>query len=202
MAFKDSFICPVSLSLSHSLSFFFWPISYRLQHGVCSCTPLKYTHIDLQGHLPQPHCIPYCGNPVLAMSYCYLIQGKCLTLRNDLPYEMQYVCELDSKPVCISPCLPCKVSCDPPGTPCPPITRCPTYSNTNSCERQAQSYPPAQPASPCQPCPPNSETMYREQYVNQMSKEMNWTARLTIRQVTRYSCDMKIYEDHLYMANR
>ncbi|XP_024880663.1 uncharacterized protein LOC112460276, partial [Temnothorax curvispinosus] len=137
------------------------PILYRLQHGVCSCTPLRYTHIDLYGHLPQSHCIPYSGNPVLAMSYCYLIQGKCLTLRNDLPYEMQYVCELDCKPVCISPCPPCKVSCDSHGTPCPPITRCPTYSNTKSCERQAQSYPPAQSASLCQPCPSNTETMYQ-----------------------------------------
>ncbi|KYM77996.1 hypothetical protein ALC53_11463 [Atta colombica] len=90
------------------------------------------------------------------MSYCYLIQGKCLTLRNDLPYEMQYVCELDCKPICTS-CPPCKIPCDPCGTPCPPITGCPTYSNTNSCERQAQSYPPAQSAS----LKPNSETMYQ-----------------------------------------
>ncbi|XP_036141143.1 small proline-rich protein 2F-like [Monomorium pharaonis] len=95
------------------------------------------------------------------MSYCYLIQGKCLTLQNDLPYEMQYVCELDCKPVCISPCPPCKVSCDTCEMPCPPIAECPTYSNTKSCDRQAQSYPPAQPASQCQPCSPNSETMYQ-----------------------------------------
>ncbi|XP_011703642.1 PREDICTED: putative aminopeptidase W07G4.4 isoform X2 [Wasmannia auropunctata] len=131
------------------------------KHGVCSCTPLKYTHIDLYGHLPQPHCIPYSGNPVLAISYCYLIQGKCLTLQNNLPYEMQYVCELDCKPICISPYPPCKVSCDSHGTPCPLIAGCPTYSDTKSCERQAQSYPPAQPVSLCQPCSPNSETMYQ-----------------------------------------
>ncbi|XP_025075559.1 uncharacterized protein LOC112553004 [Pogonomyrmex barbatus] len=95
------------------------------------------------------------------MSYCYLIQGKCLTLRSDLPYEMQYVCEFDCKPVCITPCPP-KVSCDSHGTSCPPIAICPTYLNTKSCERrQALSYPPAQAASLCQSCPLNSETMYQ-----------------------------------------
>lgn len=101
---------------------FFSSIFYRLQHGVCSCAPLKYTHIDLYGHLRQPDHIPYSGNPVLAMSYCYLIQGKCLTLRNEFPYE--YVCEVDCKPVCTSPSSPCEVPCDPCGTPCPPIAKC------------------------------------------------------------------------------
>ncbi|XP_025992077.2 uncharacterized protein LOC113004088 [Solenopsis invicta] len=111
------------------------------------------------------------------MSYCYLIQGKCLTLRNDLPYEMQYVCELDCKPICISPCPPCppcKVSCDPHGMPCPPIVKCPTYSDTKSCDHQAQCYSPAQLASLCQPCSPNSETMYQGAMCQpQMSKETN-----------------------------
>lgn len=187
MTFKDSFIrscspvcllspsLPFSLSICfrhflplvpppplHSLSFSLslWPISYRLQHGACSYTPLKYTHIDLCGHLPKPHHLPYSGNPVLALSYCYLIQGKCLTLRNGQPYEMQYVCELDCKPICVSPCQLYEVPRDLCGTPCPPIARCPTCSSERSCEQhQAQSHPPA---SPCQPCPPlNSETVYQ-----------------------------------------
>ncbi|XP_029160661.1 uncharacterized protein LOC114932555, partial [Nylanderia fulva] len=135
-------------------SFPFSSISYRLQHGVCSCTPLKYTHIDLYGHLRQPDRIPYSGNPVLALSYCYLIQGKCLTLRNEFPYEMQYVCELDCKPVCTSPC-------DPSGTPSPPIARVLTCPKPPCEPHQAESYPPAQSAALCQACQPcNSETMY------------------------------------------
>ncbi|KAL6432039.1 hypothetical protein ACFW04_006627 [Cataglyphis niger] len=63
------------------------------------------------------------------MSYCYLIQGKCLTLRNEFPYD--YVCEFSCKPVCTPSSLPCEVPCDPCGTPCPPITlSCPFNSET------------------------------------------------------------------------
>ncbi|KAH0949198.1 hypothetical protein HN011_006296 [Eciton burchellii] len=107
------------------------------QHGVCSCNPLKYTHIDLYGHIPDPHHMLYGGNPLLAMSYCYLIQGKCLTLRNDMPYEMQYVCEFDCKPVCVTPCVPCEVPCEVPcGNPCPPMKCVVCPGNARSSDRR------------------------------------------------------------------
>ncbi|XP_076240995.1 uncharacterized protein LOC143183354 [Calliopsis andreniformis] len=117
------------------------------QHGACSCTPLKYTHIDLHGHLPKPHHLPYSGNPVLALSYCYLIQGKCLTVRNDLPFEMQYVCEVDCKPVCLPVCQPCQ-----PCQPCvPEIKRVPCPPGTCSCCPPCVPCPPCAPP-PCDPC--------------------------------------------------
>ncbi|XP_043265573.1 putative aminopeptidase W07G4.4 [Colletes gigas] len=117
-------------------------------HGACSCSPLKYTHIDICGHLPKPHHLPYSGNPVLALSYCYLIQGKCLTVRNDLPFEMQYVCEVDCKPVCLQPCQPC------PPCPVPCEVKVPCAPGTCSC------CPPCDPCClpncyqppPCPPC--------------------------------------------------
>ncbi|EFN71490.1 hypothetical protein EAG_14429 [Camponotus floridanus] len=112
-------------------------------HGVCSGTPLKYTHIDLYGHLHRPDDIPYSGNPVLALSYCYLIQGKCLTLRNEFPYE--YVHELDCKPVCTSPSSPCEVPCDPFGSSCAPIAKCSVAKDCELC----------QTCELCQACPSN-----------------------------------------------
>lgn len=125
--------------------------SYRLQHGACSCSPLKYTNIDMAPHLSLPHELPYSGNPVLALAYCYLIQGKCLTVRNDLPFEMQYVCEVDCKPVCLQPCQPC-----PPCTPCdvkicapPNCSCCPPC--TQPCDPCC---PPVCPPASCAPCPP------------------------------------------------
>ncbi|KOC70930.1 hypothetical protein WH47_04916 [Habropoda laboriosa] len=143
MTFKASFSPP-----SHpSLHTFSYPYSYRLQHGACSCSPLKYTHIDMYGHVPDPHDLPYSGNPVLALSYCYLIQGKCLTVRNDLPFEMQYVCEVDCKPVCIQPCQPCL-----PCTPCEPKISCAPAS--------CACCPAALPCDPCAPpCPPCGEAV-------------------------------------------
>jgi len=79
----------------------------------------------------------YGGNPLLAMSYCYLIQGKCLTLRNDMPYEMQYVCEFDCKPVCVTPCVPCEVPCEVPcGNPCPPMKCVVCPGNARSSDRR------------------------------------------------------------------
>ncbi|KAG7190675.1 hypothetical protein KM043_006753 [Ampulex compressa] len=123
-------------------------------HGVCSCSPLKYTHIDLHGHLPRPHHLPYAGNPVLALSYCYLIQGKCLTVRNDLPFEMQYVCEVDCKPVCVPACQPCPGPCAPPIPDCG--ASCPTCPPTRPC----QTAQPSAPCKlPCQPCQPVSDTV-------------------------------------------
>ncbi|XP_032663452.1 uncharacterized protein LOC116840628 [Odontomachus brunneus] len=60
------------------------------------------------------------------MSYCYLIQGKCLTMGSDISYGTQYVCELDCKPVCVTSCRPYDEM--PPehpcGAPCPPHARC------------------------------------------------------------------------------
>ncbi|XP_019700402.2 uncharacterized protein LOC109504551, partial [Harpegnathos saltator] len=118
----------------------------RLQHGVCSRTPLKYTHVDLFGHLPQPHHELYRGNPVLAMSYCYLIQGKCLTQdterriqdAGDVARGSQYVCEFDCKPVYVTSCRPRgevspKHPCGevPPERPCG--APCPTYDACESC---------------------------------------------------------------------
>lgn len=122
--------------------------SYRLQHGACSCSPLKYTHIDLHGHLPRPHHLPYSGNPVLALAYCYVIQGKCLTVRNDLPFEMQYVCEVDCKPVCLQPCQPCQ----PCAVPCE--IKLPCTPGTCACCPPCVPCPPCAPA-PCDPCCPS-----------------------------------------------
>ncbi|XP_046609260.1 uncharacterized protein LOC124299885 [Neodiprion virginianus] len=120
-------------------------------HGACSCSPLKYTHIDVAPHIPRPHDLPYSGNPVLALAYCYLIQGKCLTIRNDLPFEMQYVCEADCKPVCIPPCQPYAVPCDPCCAPNPPPAQC---SQPEDGDRSPQHpYDSGCPA-PCQPCDP------------------------------------------------
>ncbi|KAK2579908.1 hypothetical protein KPH14_007588 [Odynerus spinipes] len=161
MTFKASFGRFLSRSLTLSLwhSFFsrlllqptnpLFPSRYRLKHGACSCSPLKYTHVDIAGHLPQPHHVPYSGNPVVALSYCYLIQGKCLTVRNDLPFEMQYVCEVDCKPVCIPPCQPCTVPCEP--APCVPCATCPTDP---CCQPACQPCTPCAPCAPCQPCQP------------------------------------------------
>ncbi|XP_043601408.1 putative aminopeptidase W07G4.4 [Bombus pyrosoma] len=123
------------------------------KHGACSCSPLKYTHIDIFAHVPDPHHLPYSGNPVLALAYCYLIQGKCLTVRNDLPFEMQYVCEVDCKPVCLQPCQPCyppcRAACDVKICPPPSCSCCPPC--TQPCDPCC---PPACPPAPCAPCPP------------------------------------------------
>ncbi|XP_053976566.1 keratin-associated protein 16-1-like [Hylaeus volcanicus] len=135
---------PLRFSLQHPFS----PPSYQFQHGACSCSPLKYTHIDICGHLPKPHHLPYSGNPVLALSYCYLIQGKCLTVRNDLPFEMQYVCEVDCKPVCLQPCQPCPpcpVPCEVK-VPCSPCDPC--------CLPNCYQAPPCPPCVMPPSCPP------------------------------------------------
>lgn len=103
--------------------------------------------------MPDPHHLPYSGNPVLALAYCYLIQGKCLTVRNDLPFEMQYVCEVDCKPVCLQPCQPCyppcRAACDVKICPPPSCSCCPPC--TQPCDPCC---PPACPPAPCAPCPP------------------------------------------------
>ncbi|XP_012287686.1 putative aminopeptidase W07G4.4 isoform X2 [Orussus abietinus] len=116
------------------------------KHGVCSCSPLKYTHIDMAGHVPSAPSTPYRGNPVLAMAYCYLIQGKCLALRNDMPFEMQYVCELDCKPICIPSCQPC------PPAPCDPC--CPPCSSSGAdCPDLCPCWPPNRQTCLLPPCP-------------------------------------------------
>ncbi|XP_033340320.1 putative aminopeptidase W07G4.4 [Megalopta genalis] len=125
-------------------------------HGACSCSPLKYTHIDLFGHLPKPHHLPYSGNPVLALSYCYLIQGKCLTVRNDLPYEMQYVCENECSPVCLQPCPPCPpcpVPCEVK-VPCSPGTCCCNPPCDPCCLPNCYQQPPCPPCYMPANCPP------------------------------------------------
>lgn len=103
--------------------------------------------------MPDPHHLPYSGNPVLALAYCYLIQGKCLTVRNDLPFEMQYVCEVDCKPVCLQPCQPCyppcRAACDVKICPPPSCSCCPP--STQPCDPCC---PPACSPAPCAPCPP------------------------------------------------
>ncbi|XP_063989183.1 putative aminopeptidase W07G4.4 isoform X2 [Diachasmimorpha longicaudata] len=103
------------------------------KHGACSCTPLKYTHIGIGSHLSSCHAleIPYTGNPVLAMSYCYIIQGKCLTMRNDPSDDMQYVCEIDCKPVGIAP-QPCGMIGDSGRNPC--IVPCTPTAGENTCQ--------------------------------------------------------------------
>ncbi|KAK0183044.1 hypothetical protein PV327_001122 [Microctonus hyperodae] len=70
------------------------------KHGMESNSPLKYTFVGITSHISADHDLakPYHGNPILAMSYCYLIQGKCLTIRNDPPAEMQYARDVDCKP--------------------------------------------------------------------------------------------------------
>ncbi|XP_014212838.1 putative aminopeptidase W07G4.4 [Copidosoma floridanum] len=70
------------------------------KHGLCSRAPIKYTHIDMAGHLTHLE-IPYHGNPVLALGYCYLIQGKCLAI-----YTVPPTCE-------IAPCVAAEMECKP-----------------------------------------------------------------------------------------
>lgn len=82
--------------------------SYPFQHGLCSCAPLKYTHVDMAPHLPRPHHVRYSGNPVLALAYCYLVQGKCLAFHT-APLGCEIVRCSDCKPV---------VVCNPPGVVC------------------------------------------------------------------------------------
>ncbi|XP_074100534.1 putative aminopeptidase W07G4.4 isoform X1 [Cotesia typhae] len=82
------------------------------KHGLESEIPLKFTFIGLTSHLSMDRDLSkiYQGSPILGMSYCYLIQGKCLTLKRDPPYrlesQMQYVSELESKPVPITSSYP------------------------------------------------------------------------------------------------
>ena len=76
--------------------------SLRFQHGLYSCSPLKYTHIDMCG---QMSCgvnfeKDWQGNPMLALAYHCLIQGKCLTVTATAnPCDMV-------KPVVVSACVP------------------------------------------------------------------------------------------------
>ncbi|XP_074100537.1 putative aminopeptidase W07G4.4 isoform X2 [Cotesia typhae] len=85
---------------------------YGYTHGLESEIPLKFTFIGLTSHLSMDRDLSkiYQGSPILGMSYCYLIQGKCLTLKRDPPYrlesQMQYVSELESKPVPITSSYP------------------------------------------------------------------------------------------------
>ncbi|XP_057339517.1 putative aminopeptidase W07G4.4 [Microplitis mediator] len=90
------------------------------KHGIESEFPLKYTFIGLTSHLSVDRDLakPYQGNPVLGMSYCYLIQGKCLTIRRDLqPPAMQYVSELESTPVPIATFHSTGITADSPQNP-------------------------------------------------------------------------------------
>ncbi|XP_034949850.1 putative aminopeptidase W07G4.4 [Chelonus insularis] len=89
-----------------SLAAFLIMASGLCRHGIDSPSPLKYTFIGINSHLSVNRDLakPYQGNPILALSYCYLIQGKCLTIRSDPPpsAEMQYVAEVGCKPIGIT----------------------------------------------------------------------------------------------------
>lgn len=118
-----------------------------VQHGACSCLPLKYTNIDIAGHLPHPNELRYSGNPVLALAYCYLIQGKCLTIRNEMPCEMQYVSELDCKPGYMPPSQPPAAACRTTSAPIAcPDSNCQVTSGSGGCQEQVMIVEPA-----CQP---------------------------------------------------
>ncbi|XP_033209071.1 putative aminopeptidase W07G4.4 isoform X1 [Belonocnema kinseyi] len=106
------------------------------KHGACSCSPLKYTHIEISGHLPLPHHLSYSGNPVLALSFCYLIQEKCLIVQNDVPFEMQYIFEVNPK---LGYVPPCQLSDESETCPKGNVRNCknacqPTYPSSESSE--------------------------------------------------------------------
>ncbi|XP_043267203.1 putative aminopeptidase W07G4.4 isoform X2 [Venturia canescens] len=117
------------------------------KHGACSCLPLKYTNIDIAGHMAHRDEIRYSGNPVLALAYCYLIQGKCLTIRNEMPCDMQYVSEVDCKTVNMPPSQPIASACRTNSAPmtCPDSNHQAT-GGSGACQEQVMIVEPA-----CQP---------------------------------------------------
>ncbi|CAG5078112.1 Similar to lap-2: Putative aminopeptidase W07G4.4 (Caenorhabditis elegans) [Cotesia congregata] len=88
------------------------------KHGLESEIPLKFTFIGLTSHLSMDRDLSkiYQGSPILGMSYCYLIQGKCLRLKRDPQYRLesqtQYVSKLESKPVPMTSSYPAGIAGD------------------------------------------------------------------------------------------